>query len=257
MQCLLAACLALDHAAPFANYVKAAEMYETTGHIAKPVSGKGSAFARVKPFIGFLEEWFAAHSDVRSMVEASCGHWPTGWQSHVRWLTRMTYTGVDILPKMIEANSAMLASAQKKPCMRHGGQPTCSGISRFASARFEAGDMINGSLPQADLLLTKDTLIHFSNEAIKSFIAMNVDGICPRRFRYVMFVHARPCVAYDVGKIPGCRWTDNEDIPLVGFHTLDLAAPPFSLPIKTVFRFHQINGSQSEHVVQVLELSPC
>lgn len=233
-----------DHASPFRDYVAAAARYAAGEKQRKPVSGKGSAPAAQKPFIAFLEEWLRTQS-VRSMVEASCGHWPSGWQLSVNWPPGLNYTGADILPSMVQANSALPRG------------------DKMSARTFVVMDMMEQALPRADLLLTKDTLIHFPNSGIGKFLALSVNA-CPPRFRYVMFVHD---IASDETerqvKLPDCkpyasptrcRWRNNRDTHLGGFHTLDLGAPPFNLPIRTVLTYGR-TVSGNTRTVQLLNLT--
>ena len=53
------------------------------------------------------------------MVEASCGHWPSGWQMNVSW-PAMDYVGVDVMPGVIEEDKQLLWP-------RRGGYPRPTG----------------------------------------------------------------------------------------------------------------------------------
>lgn len=231
-----------DYASPFADYTKRAEAFAQGQKLIKPVSGKGSAYKTMKPFIAFLVHWLQSHSWIHSIVEASCGHWPSGWQQHVEW-PPLIYTGIDILPSMIEANLKMPRS------------------NRLKNQTFMVMDMMHHVLPAADLLLTKDTLIHLPNRGIRKFLQLNVN-VCPPRYRYVMFVHDRSDLV--TSSLPDCRpyleqahacvWRNNKDISLGSFHTLDVGEAPFKLSVETIFTFgHSKTGRQ--RVVQLLNLS--
>ena len=56
---------------------------------------------------------------------------------------------------------------------------------------------------------------------------------------------------------------DNRDIhsAKLSFQTLDMAEPPFSLPVETVFKFYGEKGKarlvREKVLVQVLRLKPC
>merc|ERR1711953_504141 len=96
--------------------------------------------------------------------------------------------------------------------------------------RFEVGDVINDVLPKADLLLTKDTLIHLPNTKILEVLRRNV-LVQPPRFKFVLFVHdTLPVGAPPPSWAPG----NNLDIALnpnnrPSFHFLNLSAPPFNV----------------------------
>jgi len=190
------------------------------------LSGPGSRPELCKPFADFFLRWIGNHrTDVQSMVEVSAGHWPTGWQRFVKW-PHIDYTGVDLLEDVIAADKRHLAENGK------GG---------LRSMVFQQGDMlVDASLPKADLLFTKDTLIHFPNEYIQQFLNDTVLQ-CPPKYKYVMFVHdSRP------------RDQANNDIGRFGeYHGLQLKNPPFNLKVSTRFRWKaELDGKT--RVVQVL-----
>lgn len=190
------------------------------------LSGPGSRPELCKPFADFFLRWIGNHrTDVQSMVEVSAGHWPTGWQRFVKW-PHIDYTGVDLLEDVVAADKRHLAENGK------GG---------LRSMVFQQGDMlVDASLPKADLLFTKDTLIHFPNEYIQQFLNDTVLQ-CPPKYKYVMFVHdSRP------------RDQANNDIGRFGeYHGLQLKNPPFNLKVSTRFRWKaELDGKT--RVVQVL-----
>eukprot|EP00929_Paragymnodinium_shiwhaense_P059819 TRINITY_DN29929_c6_g1_i1.p1 TRINITY_DN29929_c6_g1~~TRINITY_DN29929_c6_g1_i1.p1 ORF type:complete len:260 (-),score=11.04 TRINITY_DN29929_c6_g1_i1:458-1237(-) len=213
---------AVEHGAPpgsarkfehdgFAPYLDRLKIWKEDAHAllhqSIAVSGPGSNRHTTWPFVKFLRR-FLARWNASSLVEASCGHWPSGWQAHVRWPGRMAYAGVDILPEMIEQNSEFVRQR---------------GVQYFGleSTRWLTMDMTRQALPDADVLLTKDTLIHINNERIQNFLSLNV-MVCPPKFRHVLFVHRQ----YYGDK----RVENNLDIDDRHFHLLDLKMPPFNLP---------------------------
>lgn len=117
------------------------------------------------------------------------GHWPSGWQSKVKWPNNMEYTGADLLVEQTDANARLVA--------KRGG-PAAFGLSK---ARFVPMDMVNTPLPPADLLLTKDTLIHLTNEQIANFLAASVTT-CPPRFKYVLFAHDELLKKWNFTSVP-------------------------------------------------------
>ena len=145
--------------------------------IAGAVSGVGSSPQAAAPLIRFLVNFFAAKQhELHSLVEASCGHWPSGWQPKINWPQPIAYTGVDLIAEQTDANARLVA--------QRGGATTFG----LESARFLPMDMLRTPLPPADVLLTKDTLIHFTNAQISRFLNLSI-LTCPPRFRYVLFVH--------------------------------------------------------------------
>ena len=190
------------------------------------VSGIGSTQMAAKPLVKWLLAWLAT-SDVKSMVEASCGHWPSGWQAGVRW-PHLSYTGVDLLKEQVDANAALVS---KRGAASFG----------LTNATFQVGSMTMAALPTADLLFTKDTLIHLPLADINHFLDLSVRG-CPARFRYVIFVQE---MAKNI--------TMNVEISRRGHHALDFGVPPFSLNVTTVFTYR--SGRSNRKSVQLLDLS--
>jgi hypothetical protein len=190
------------------------------------LSGPGSRPEACQPFVDFFLRWMSNHSDVESMVEVSAGHWPTGWQRFVEW-PHIDYTGIDLLEDVITADQQYM---------------TKNGKRGLRSMVFQQGDMLlDKSLPKADLLLTKDTLIHFPNKYIQQFLNNTVLQ-CPPKYKYVMFVHdSRP------------RDQANRDIEAFGqYHGFQLKNPPFNLKVWTAFTWRpKLDGKK--RIVQVLQ----
>ena len=187
------------------------------------VSGLGSAVGTQKPLLTFLPEWLTKNG-VKSVVEASSGHWASGWQRHVGW-PPIDYVGADVLESIVDANSRLLQA---------------NANFGLASARFERVNMVTTALPSADLLLTKDTIIHFSFARIQSLIRLSVT-VCPPRFKYVLFIHEP-------------RKGDNVDIEGVDqHHALNLRAAPFWLNTTTVFQYGNGNKLKTVQLFDVAD----
>lgn len=210
--------------------------YETGNRNIGPVSGVGSSPQAAAPLVKFLKQFLAAHPGVRSIVEASCGHWPSGWQSKVRWPNNLNYTGVDLLVEQTDANARLVA--------KRGG-PAAFGL---AKASFLPMDMVHTRLPRADLLLTKDTLIHFTNEQIATFLSSSVIT-CPPRFKYVLFAHDELLKRWNFTSVPERAERGRDK----GHHFLDMALPPFRLNVTTVAVYP--SGRCCRKAVQLLDLT--
>ena len=76
--------------------------------------------------------------DTRRLLDVPCGDF--NWMSHVD-LSGIEYIGGDIVKPLIEANRERYESPAR---------------------RFMKVDVINGPLPQADVILCRDCLVHFS-----------------------------------------------------------------------------------------------
>lgn len=76
--------------------------------------------------------------NVTSMLDAPCGDF--NWMRHVP-LSHIAYTGVDVVPSLIEQNQ-----------QQYGSETT----------RFMVADLTKTDLPQADLIFCRDCLVHLS-----------------------------------------------------------------------------------------------
>merc|ERR1712150_246767 len=170
-------------------------------------SGLGSREDTTREFRSFLEG-FLRDQGIRSVVDAGCGHWPTGYQRFMHW-QGVHYTGVDVVPYVVAEN----ASYFKDPnaVARHG----------LVSAKCIGGD-VSHALPAADLLLVKDVLMHLPNRSIHSFLRQSIDAVAPK-YRAVLLVQN------EVPPVPIRQMLDIEPGQLLPF---DISCPPFSAPFR-------------------------
>ncbi|CAE7573523.1 unnamed protein product, partial [Symbiodinium sp. KB8] len=199
----------------------------------------------LKPFFDWLGS-FLSSRNISSIVDVSSGHWPSGWQRGVKW-SGQDYTGLDITPKMIEDNRAFF---KDKDPQQYG----------LRSVAFEVGDMLK-ELPKADLLITKDTIIHVPNWAILKFLETNVNA-CPPRYKEVLFIHDRPPYwKFRWGAVPLVRHiVRNWDCPgFSDFHEIDLRVAPYHLDVVNLFEFNSSTRADrvmdNPKVVQYLKTS--
>lgn len=154
---------------------------------AESVSGMGSTQARGADFqqelIALLDEW-----NIRSIVDAPCGDF--NWMRNVLAHRDLHYTGVDIVEELIAANSDF-----------HGAE----------NRRFLCADMTRAELPQADLIICRDGLVHLSfadaRAAIRNFRRSGSRYLLSTTF---------------VGR------SSNSDVPTGGWRVLNLELRPFS-----------------------------
>ena len=130
------------------------------------LSGPGSDESITREFRAFLENFINVHN-VTSIVDAGCGHWPSGYQRYVRWPS-IHYHGLDIVPAVIEAN-------------RNLSRTNLFGL---RSLTFDVAE-ISGELPPADLVVVKEVFLHVPNLVIRNFIKHNMNPAKPR-FKYLM-----------------------------------------------------------------------
>lgn len=114
---------------------------------ASSVSGLGSedpATAAIRDALPALLQRLGA----RSLLDAPCGD--AGWIGRIQ--LDLDYTGIDIVPSLIEASSRRVARGE-------------------LAGRFLVADITRDALPRADLILCRDCLVHLSFQNIARVIA--------------------------------------------------------------------------------------
>jgi hypothetical protein len=116
------------------------------------VSGLGSehlAKAAIREELPSLLQRLGA----RALLDAPCGD--AGWIGRVE--LGCDYTGIDIVPSLIEANRRRVADGER-------------------SGRFLVADITRDALPRADVILCRDCLVHLSFENIARCVARFADS---------------------------------------------------------------------------------
>ncbi|MBS0649956.1 MAG: hypothetical protein JSR93_02225 [Verrucomicrobia bacterium] len=98
-------------------------------------SGNGSTLSGGLPFINYVQDFLESH-DIKSILDIGCGDWVLG--KEILWGERI-YTGVDVVPDLIIKNRESFASS---------------------TVRFLNLDILSDPMPEADLLICKDVLMH-------------------------------------------------------------------------------------------------
>ena len=127
--------------------------------------------------------------EARVLLDVPCGDFT--WMEHVD-LTGIEYIGGDIVPSIVEGNQRLYATE---------------------SRRFVELDLTRDTLPDADVLLCRDCLVHLSYENIRAALA----NIARSNIRCVLMT-----------SFPGRA--DNYDVVDGDWRPLDFQAPPFSFP---------------------------
>jgi len=127
--------------------------------------------------------------DARVILDAPCGDF--AWMQHVD-LKGIEYIGGDIVASIVEANQRQYANEAR---------------------RFVQLDLTRDSLPDADVLLCRDCLVHLSYANIRAVFA----NLARSNIRYVLMT-----------SFPGRR--DNYDVADGDWRALDFEASPFLLP---------------------------
>lgn len=103
------------------------------------ISGPGSEISKTEGVVRFLEK-FLKEENIKSILDIPCGDF--NWMKTVN-LKGIKYVGGDVVEKLIQKNR------------NNFGQD---------NIRFEVLDIINGQLPDSDLIIVRDLFIHFSQE---------------------------------------------------------------------------------------------
>jgi hypothetical protein len=114
---------------------------------ASSVSGLGSedmATAAIREGLPALLQRLGA----RSLLDAPCGD--AGWIGRIK--LDLDYTGIDIVPSLIAANNQRVARGE-------------------LTGRFRVADITRDALPQADMILCRDCLVHLSFDNIACAVA--------------------------------------------------------------------------------------
>lgn len=151
-------------------------------------SGRGSTLAYTEILRRELPG-FLSGLGVRRLLDAACGD--CHWRRHVA-LDLEEYTGVDIVPAIIERNRRQYAHE------RWG---------------FEVRDIVEDPLPQSDAVLCRDCLSHLPNDDIRAAI----ENFKRSGAKYLIATSHTPTLV-------------NAEIPIGGWRPLNLTRPPFHLP---------------------------
>jgi hypothetical protein len=125
----------------------------------------------------------------RVLLDVPCGDF--AWMSRVD-LSSIQYIGGDIVPAIVADNQRRYSSE---------------------SRRFTDIDLTRDALPDADVLLCRDCLVHLSYANIRAVFA----NVARSNIRYMLMT-----------SFPGRG--DNQDIEDGNWRPLDFEAPPFSFP---------------------------
>jgi hypothetical protein len=152
------------------------------------VSGEGSNLARTAVVRRELPGLLARHG-VRSLLDAPCGDFY--WMKEVE-LGDVDYIGVDIVPDIIARDVELYAGPHR---------------------RFLVGDLVDGSLPKADLILCRDCLVHLPyHETWKALENMRQSGAT--WLLTTTFTGPR----------------ENHDIAIGDWRAINLERPPYNFP---------------------------
>ena len=181
------------------------------------VSGRGSS---LRSTIAIRRELPRLLVDfgVRSVVDAGCGDFY--WLSTLQ-LDLDSYLGLEVVEGLAATNQARYGNEQR---------------------RFAALDLIRDPLPRADLILSRDCLVHLKNRQVSAAL---------RNFRRS---GSRFLLATTFTNVQR-----NEDVPLGGWRPLNLEAHPFNLgtPLVAISEAESVEDSRyTDKSLALWRLSP-
>jgi len=163
-------------------------IYKRGGWGGESLSGPGSTMDGTAAIRDALPQLFTEFG-IRSMIDAPCGDFH--WMRYVA-LDRVQYTGLDLVPKLIECTSQLYGNDKR---------------------RFAVCDLVVGPVPRADLFFCRDCLVHLAlDEAVAA-----VRNIVAGGSQYVL------CTTFP-------ETTRNKEIVTGEWRSLNMQLPPFNFP---------------------------
>jgi len=162
-------------------------IYESNHWGAAERSGAGASHDQSAAVLAHLDT-LIGQLGVRTLLDVPCGDF--AWMQYLR--ADVHYVGGDVLPELVAANH------------RHWGGP---------SRRFAAIDILKDDLPDADLLLCRDCLVHFSF----ADVAAALRTIRRSRCEWLLTTTFPHCLV-------------NEEIVTGDWRPINLERAPFHLP---------------------------
>jgi hypothetical protein len=151
-------------------------------------SGPGSEISQTEELVKRLPEVFNSFN-IKTVLDAPCGDF--NWMKEIN-LVDLDYLGGDIVNDIIQQNK-----------QRYGSH----------NIKFETLNIITDTLPNVDLIITRDCLVHFSYK----HIYQTIDNI--KKSKSIYF--ASTTFANRI---------TNYDIPTGEWRPLNLQIPPFNFP---------------------------
>ncbi len=109
------------------------------------ISGPGSEISKTKAVVQFLINFIKEHN-IKSILDIPCGDF--NWMQTIN-LSGIKYVGGDVVEQLIKQNNKKFKSEH---------------------IQFNIIDIVNGKLPESDLIIVRDLFIHFHAENTKKAI---------------------------------------------------------------------------------------
>jgi hypothetical protein len=152
------------------------------------LSGQGSTLEHTRVLVNKLPSYFEKYN-VNSVLDAPCGDF--NWMRHVD-MKNIYYIGGDVVQELIDKNNEKYGNKQ------------------FSFIKL---DIILDPLPKVDLILVRDCLVHFNNEAIVLFLK----NLIASEIKYIMTTN------FPITK-------HNYNITMGNFRFLNLLRKPYNFP---------------------------
>lgn len=159
-------------------------------------SGAGSLPRHTRGYVGMLQDFIKEH-DIETVVDLGCGDWQ--FSRFINW-DGVQYYGLDLVRSVIDRNTKQYSAPNIE--------------FRLFTGNFD-------ELPEADLLIAKDVLQHWSNASVSAFLPTL------ERYQYSLITN---CV-----NPRGA--TENFDIEDGEYRYLDIRLPPFNIDATEIFSF--------------------
>lgn len=179
---------------------------------AQSVSGQGSDLVETAELLAQMPA-FLTRYNIKTLIDLPCGDY--NWMQHLAYDFDQ-YTGVDIVEDIISVNQNKFGNKTRN---------------------FKVQDCLNDDIEQADILMCRDLLIHFSNADVKKFLA----NIKRAPITYLLTTHFID--------------EKNIDIATGQWRPINLTAAPFNLPAPIdmiVEKTKMFNGKYANNKVMAL-----
>ena len=150
------------------------------------ISGSGSTAEQTKHILSGIPTIVEKY-DIKSILDIPCGDF--NWMQHLH-LENTNYIGADIVPEIISSNKE-----------------------KHKDINFEALDISEDLLPDADLIIVRDCLVHFSF----ADIIKTIKNLKRCNYQYILTTNFT-------------QRSHNKDITTGGWRPLNLQSDPLHLP---------------------------
>lgn len=177
------------------------------------ISGVGSDLIQTKVVIEELSKLLQKDAAINSILDIPCGDF--NWMKFVN-LESIEYTGADIVKALIEKNNTQYEAKNIK---------------------FVHLDLIKDPLPEVDLILVRDCLVHLS----ESLVFEALENIKRSNIKYLLTTSFT-------------NRTNNKDIQTGDWRPLNLQIAPFNLPEPSLIINEQCTEGKGKYADKCLML---